>query len=161
MRSKFLASSWKNFHGRGILNHTPVHCGTVSWVKISWFASQPRKSQTFPPPKNTRYMVHTFVIAFCVCVHMCVHIHVLYVCVCVCVHVCVCVLVYIHVCVREHGCHIYSKLSLLMLMAEVSSTTSFYHTHTVKNGVSSEHQGVKFLCVMQTPKCSHNTPMSR
>ena len=34
-------------------------------------------------------------------------------------------------------------------------------THTVKNGVSSKHQGVKFLCVMQTPKCSHNTPMSR
>ena len=35
------------------------------------------------------------------------------------------------------------------------------HPYNVKNGVSSEHQGVKFLCVMQTPKCSHNTPMSR
>ena len=28
--SEFLASSWKNFRGRGILNHTPVLCGTVS-----------------------------------------------------------------------------------------------------------------------------------
>ena len=35
VRSEFLASSWKKFRGCGILNHTPVHCGTVSWVKIS------------------------------------------------------------------------------------------------------------------------------
>ena len=35
MSSEFLASSWKNFHGRGILNHTPLLCSTVSWVKIS------------------------------------------------------------------------------------------------------------------------------
>ena len=41
VRSEFLASSWKNFHGRGILNHTPVLCGTVLCVKISWFTSQP------------------------------------------------------------------------------------------------------------------------
>ena len=41
--SKVLASSWKNFHGRAILNHIPVLCGTISWVKILWFASQPRK----------------------------------------------------------------------------------------------------------------------
>ena len=41
--SEFLDSSWRNFRGRGILNHTPVLCGTVSWVKISWLASQPRK----------------------------------------------------------------------------------------------------------------------
>ena len=33
--------------------------------------------------------------------------------------------------------------------------------YTVKNGVSSEHQGVKFLCVTLTRGCSHNTPMSR
>ena len=33
MSSEFLASSWKKFRGRGILNHTPVLCGTVSWVK--------------------------------------------------------------------------------------------------------------------------------
>ena len=33
--------------------------------------------------------------------------------------------------------------------------------YTVKNWVSSEHQGVTFLCGMQTPKCSHNTSMSR
>ena len=39
--SEFLASSWKNFHGCGILNHTPVLCSTVLWVKISWLASQP------------------------------------------------------------------------------------------------------------------------
>ena len=41
VRSEFLASLWKMFRGCGILNHTPEHCGTVSWVKISWFASQP------------------------------------------------------------------------------------------------------------------------
>ena len=41
VRSEFLASSWKNFRGCGILNHTPVHCGTVLWVKSLWFASQP------------------------------------------------------------------------------------------------------------------------
>ena len=33
MKSEFLASSWKKFRGRGILNHTPVLCDTVSWVK--------------------------------------------------------------------------------------------------------------------------------
>ena len=27
MRSEFLASPWKNFHGRSILNHTPCTCG--------------------------------------------------------------------------------------------------------------------------------------
>ena len=51
--SEFLASSWQNFRGRGILNHTPVLCGTVSWVKISWFASQPRKF--YPPEKYPLY----------------------------------------------------------------------------------------------------------
>ena len=54
--SEILASLWKYFRGRGILNHTPVLCDTVSRVKNSWsrFASQPRK---FYPPKNTRYTV--------------------------------------------------------------------------------------------------------
>ena len=33
MKSEFLASSWKNFRGCSILNHTLVLCGTVSWVK--------------------------------------------------------------------------------------------------------------------------------
>ncbi len=33
--------------------------------------------------------------------------------------------------------------------------------HCKKNGVLSKHRGVKFLCVMQTPKCFHNTPLSR
>ena len=37
--SEFLASSWKNFRGHGILNHTLVLCGTISWVKSLWFAS--------------------------------------------------------------------------------------------------------------------------
>ena len=55
--SKFLASSWKTFRGHGILNHTPVLCGTVSWVKISWYASQPRKPRKVYPLKNTRYTV--------------------------------------------------------------------------------------------------------
>ena len=32
MNSEFLASSWKKFHGRSNLNHTPVLCGTVLWV---------------------------------------------------------------------------------------------------------------------------------
>ena len=58
VRSEFLASSWKNFHGHGILNHTSVHCGTVLWVKISWFASQPQKPRKFYPPKNTHYTVY-------------------------------------------------------------------------------------------------------
>ena len=58
MSSEFLASSGKNFHGRSILNHTLVLCGTVSWVKISWFASQPRKPRKFYPPKNTHYTVY-------------------------------------------------------------------------------------------------------
>ena len=31
--SEFLDSLWKNFRGHGILNRTPVLCGTVSWVK--------------------------------------------------------------------------------------------------------------------------------
>ena len=58
MGSEFFASSWKNFRGFGILNHTLVLCGTLSWVKISWFASQPQKPQKIlPPPKNTRYAV--------------------------------------------------------------------------------------------------------
>ena len=58
MRSEFLASLWKNFCGRGILNHTLVHCGTVLWVKISRFTSQPQKPQTFYHPKNTHYTVY-------------------------------------------------------------------------------------------------------
>ena len=33
MSSEFLASWWKNFRGRCILSHTPVLCGTASWVK--------------------------------------------------------------------------------------------------------------------------------
>ena len=41
----------KVFHFCGILNHTLVLCSTVSWVKISWFASQPRKPRNFNPPK--------------------------------------------------------------------------------------------------------------
>jgi len=57
LSSEFLASSWKNYHGRSILNHTPVLCSTVSWVKISWFTSQPRKPRKFYPPQNTRYTV--------------------------------------------------------------------------------------------------------
>ena len=57
--SEFLASLWKNFCGGGILNHTPALCSTVSWVKISWFASQPRKPRKFYPPKNTCYTVCT------------------------------------------------------------------------------------------------------
>ena len=39
--SEFGASSWKHFHGHRILNHTSVLCGTVLWVKILCFASQP------------------------------------------------------------------------------------------------------------------------
>ena len=39
--NEFLASSWKNFHSRSTLNHTLVLCVTVSWIKISWFTSQP------------------------------------------------------------------------------------------------------------------------
>ena len=35
VNSEFLASSWKYFRGRGILNHTPLLCGTVTWVKKS------------------------------------------------------------------------------------------------------------------------------
>ena len=45
MSSEFLASSWKKFRGRGILSHTWVLCST--WVKLLWFASQPRKP--YPP----------------------------------------------------------------------------------------------------------------
>ena len=41
VNSEFLASLWKNFRGYSLLNHTPVLCGTVLWVKISWFTSQP------------------------------------------------------------------------------------------------------------------------
>ena len=58
MSSKFWASLWKNLHGCGILNHTLVLCGTVSWVRILWFASQPQKPRKFYPPKNTCYMVY-------------------------------------------------------------------------------------------------------
>ena len=52
-----LASSWKN-----LLNLTLVLCGTVLWVQISCFASQPQKPQKFypsppPPPPRTHYMV--------------------------------------------------------------------------------------------------------
>ena len=54
----FWPGSWKYFHGCGILNHTLVLCGTVSWVKISWFASQPQKPQKFYHLKNTRHTVY-------------------------------------------------------------------------------------------------------
>ena len=57
MSSEFLASSWKTFRGRDILNHTPVLCGTVSWVKILWFASQPRKPRKFYPPHYTVFLL--------------------------------------------------------------------------------------------------------
>ena len=69
MSSKFLASLWKKFRGRGILDHTPVLCGTVSWVKISWYASEPRKPRKFYPPKNTRYTVPQWGRPFCLDVH--------------------------------------------------------------------------------------------
>ena len=49
--SEFWASSWKDFRGRCILNHTPVLCGIVSWVKISWFASEHHENYT---PRNIR-----------------------------------------------------------------------------------------------------------
>jgi len=74
--SEFLASLRKNFRGRGILNHTPVLCDTVSWVQITWFTSQPRKPRKFYPSKNTRYTVFashklvfsaSFVSALCKC----------------------------------------------------------------------------------------------
>ena len=58
MSGEVLASSWKKFRGRGILNHTPVLCGTISWVNISWFASQARKPRNFYPPKTTPYTVY-------------------------------------------------------------------------------------------------------
>jgi len=57
MSRDFLPSSWKKIRGHSILNHTLVLCSTVSWVKISWFAFQPRKPQKFYPPNNTRYSV--------------------------------------------------------------------------------------------------------
>ena len=72
MSSEFLASSWKKFRGHSILNHTPVLCGTVSWVKISWFVSQPRKPRKFYPPKNTRYTVYQSIRP-----HLLVHLHLL------------------------------------------------------------------------------------
>ena len=53
MSSEFLASSWKNFHGRSILNHTPVLCGTVSWVKkfvVRLSTTKITKMSPLPPP---------------------------------------------------------------------------------------------------------------
>ena len=86
MRSEFLPNLWKHFHGRGILSHTLVHCGTISWVKSSRFASQPRKPRNFYPPKNTRYTVCEFMDTFtCRCTasfrnstlfcHVCIYIY--------------------------------------------------------------------------------------
>ena len=60
MNSEFLASLWKNFHGRGILNYTPVlfMCKTFM-VRLST-----TKTMKILPPKNTRCTV-------CACiVHM-------------------------------------------------------------------------------------------
>ena len=52
MSSEVLASSWENVHGRGILSHTPVLCGTVLWVKISWLTSQPTKTTKILPSEK-------------------------------------------------------------------------------------------------------------
>ena len=81
MSSEVLASSWKNFRGHSILNHTRVLCGTVSWVKILWFTSQPRKPRNFTPRKipAIRYVhtcmytvhVHTYICGNCIHVRVC------------------------------------------------------------------------------------------
>ena len=59
--------SWKKFrgyvyvctNGRGSLTLRVASMVTVSWVNISWFASQPRKLRKCYPPKNTRYTVYS------------------------------------------------------------------------------------------------------
>ena len=55
--SEFLASSWKNFHGCGTLNHTPVLCGTVLWVKI--FVVRLSTTKLLPPEKYPLYSTCT------------------------------------------------------------------------------------------------------
>ena len=58
MSSEFWANSWKTFRGRSILNHTPVLCGTVSWVKkVRGSPLNHENHKNFTPPKNTRYTV--------------------------------------------------------------------------------------------------------
>ena len=46
--SELLASSWKYFRGCGILNHTLVLCGTISWVK---FRGLPLNHENLTPRK--------------------------------------------------------------------------------------------------------------
>ena len=56
MSSEFLASSWKTFRGRGILNHHPVLCSAVSWVKnFVVRLSTMKTTKTLPPEKYPLY----------------------------------------------------------------------------------------------------------
>ena len=63
--SEVLASSWKNFHGCGILNHTPVLCGTVSWVKK--FVVHLSTTKILPPEKYPLYG------SLYICMYMYIH----------------------------------------------------------------------------------------
>ena len=49
--SEFWASSWENVRGRGILSHTPVLCGTVSWVKFRGSPLNHENHEKFTPRK--------------------------------------------------------------------------------------------------------------
>jgi len=51
--SEFLACSWKTIRGRGVLNHAPVLCSTVSWVKN--FVVRVSTTKTLPPKKYPLY----------------------------------------------------------------------------------------------------------
>ena len=68
MSSEYLASSWKIFRGRGTLNHTPILCGTVLWIKLFVVRlSTTKATKLLPPEKYPLYGIYTFI-------HM--HIHV-------------------------------------------------------------------------------------
>ena len=56
MSSEFWASSWKNFRGHGILNHTPVLCSTVFMDKnFVVRLSTTKTTKILPPEKYPLY----------------------------------------------------------------------------------------------------------
>ena len=115
--SELLASSWKNFRGHGILKDTPVPCGTVSWVKLLWFASQPREPRKFYPPKNTHYTVH-------VCIYMYKHfIQICFGAFCTVHFICTsnCICIHVHVCVDVHYLSIFCFLDDRFIMKQIKS----------------------------------------
>ena len=70
--SEFLASLWKYFRGRRILNHTRVLCGTVSWIINFMVRLNKKNTKILPSKKYPLYGTWSYM-WYCYSCHQFIH----------------------------------------------------------------------------------------